>query len=193
MTNFDPDRYVPWALEVSLAAAAVANYCDHVEHNEDVERGWIWDAGRTLRRIACEIAAYEDLDLLGLYAERLRMIERRNPLYEEDGLDGGLRASEAATWRELQLAQVDHDRHYHPDVMGLNKFDQLSHYALHLAKLAGTLAEVARGEGDAAFLERRLPDFLLFGVKLATVSGKTLPDKALASPSADSQRQLMAA
>jgi hypothetical protein len=36
---------------------------------------------------------------------------------------------------------------------------------------------VARGHGDLAdWLHRRVPDMLLFGIKLATVSGEKLPD-----------------
>jgi hypothetical protein len=80
----------------------------------------------------------------------------------------------------LQLAQVEHDRRYHPDIIGLSKADQLRHNALHLAKLTGAVAAVAAGEGDRAdFSARRLPDLLLFGLKLSTVSGESLPEQAL--------------
>ena len=43
----------------------------------------------------------------------------------------------ANSWRALQLVQAEHDRHYHPDVCGLTKGEQLRHYALHLAKIVG--------------------------------------------------------
>lgn len=174
--------YVAWTLALAKASAMVANYCDHVEHNEPAEREWITDAAATARDIALRIAAYENQDLSGLYAARLRQIEHRNPLQGEDDLDGGELVLNASSWRALQLAQVAHDRRYHPDVIGLTKLDQLRHYALHLAKLVGALAEIAAGTGDrASFSARRLPDLLLFGVKLATVSGQRLPDEALPS------------
>jgi hypothetical protein len=184
---------IAWALDASVAAALVANYCDHVEHNEQVDRDWLETAGRMLRQIACEIAEWEGRDLLSLYANRLRAIEHRNPCFHEDGFDGGARAEEATTWRQLQLVQVEHDHHYHPDVIGLSKCDQLRHYSLHLTKLSGALAELSRGSDSLDFLNRRLPDFLLFGIKLATVTGKTLPERSLATPSSRGQRQLAAA
>jgi hypothetical protein len=165
---------------LAKASALVANYCDHVEHNEPADRAWVTDAGQTARDIALRIAAHENRDLVGLYAARLRQIEHRNPLWSEEELDGGELVLNAGTWRTLQLAQVAHDRRYHPDVIGLTKLDQLRHYALHLAKLVGALAEIAAGTGDRdSFQTRRLPDVLLFGIKLATVSGQRLPEEAL--------------
>lgn len=186
--------YADWALELSRAAAAVCNYCDHVEHNEEADRRWIFDAARTLREVACGMAAHEEADLLALYAARLRAIEARNPLRGSASLDGGALAERAGTWRELQMAQAEHDRYYHPDVIGLSKFTQLNHYALHLAKLAGALAEVAQGIAALEeFREQRLPDMLLFGIKLATVTGRALPDHPLVSGGDLERRELVAA
>jgi hypothetical protein len=174
------ERYASWALEVARAAAAVANFCDHVDHNEPTDRAWVQDSGRTLRDTACAIASHEHLDLQVAYAARLRVIERRTPLWVEGALDGGALIEDAATWHELQLAQGEHDRRYHPDVSGLSKFDQLRHYSLHIMKLAGALAEVAQGPTDIEdFRARRLPDMVLFGIKLATVTGQRLPDTTL--------------
>jgi hypothetical protein len=166
---------------MALAAAAVANYCDHVEHNEAVELAWVTDSAWTLRKVACEVAAAEVVDLRIIYAERLRAIEARNPISSPESLDGGKAAEVATTWRGLQLAQVAHDRFYHSDVLGLAKADQLRHYALHVAKLAGAYAQITIGELRVDdFRARRLPDTLLFGLKLATVTGKRLPETTLA-------------
>jgi hypothetical protein len=186
--------YAEWALQLCRAAADVCNYCDHVDHNETVDREWIFGSARALRELACQMAVHDGEDLLALYVARLREIEARNPLRAPDAIDGGALAERATTWRELQLAQVAHDRHYHPDVLGLSKFDQLNHYALHLAKLSGALAEVAQGLADPAdFRRRRLPDLLLFGIKLATVTGKALPEKALAEGGDIARSPLVAA
>jgi len=179
---------------MALAAASVANYCDHVEHNEAAELAWVTDAARTLRKVACEVAAAEVVDLRILYAERLRVIEARNPISSPESLDGGKAVEVATSWRGLQLAQVAHDRIYHSDVQGLAKADQLRHYALHVAKLAGAYAELAIGElGVDDFRARRLPDTLLFGLKLATVTGKRLPETALAGEEPISSLHLQAA
>jgi hypothetical protein len=180
MQSIWSESYVSWALELACASAAVANYCDHGEHNEPTDRAWVLDAGRTLRALACDVAGHEGEDLQERYAARLASIERRNPLWEPERYDGGAAAAGASTWRALQLVQADHDRWYHPDVVGLPKQDQLRHYALHVAKLTGALAEIAQGSGDVAdFCARRLPDLLLFGVKLPTVVGHRLPDTPL--------------
>jgi hypothetical protein len=180
--------YAEWAFELSATAASVANYCDHIEHNEDADRAWVRSAGDSLRQVASEICAFHGTDLLALYAARLRMIEKRNPLWSPAELDGGALAESATTWRDLQLAQAAHDRRYHPDVIGLTKSDQLRHYALHLAKLAGAAADRARNRGDQAdFMARRVPDMLLFGLKLATVTGESLPATGVVASSSKVQ------
>ena len=56
------------------------------------------------------------------------------------------------------------------------RYEQLRHYAFHLAKLAGAAAQAADGD-ESDFLARRLPDLLLFGVKLATLTNEPLPDE----------------
>ena len=65
------NRLQSFALAAAPHAAAVANYCDHVEHNEDVAREQVVGAGEALARLAFEFAAARDLDLIRLYAERL--------------------------------------------------------------------------------------------------------------------------
>jgi hypothetical protein len=157
-----------FALAAASHAAAVANYCDHVEHNEVVATGWVTGAG--------------------LYADRLATIEAKNVLARPDSFDGGAAADSAATWRELQLVQAEHDRVYHPDVVGLSKAEQLRHYALHLTKIVGAFAACAGGLVDAEEIGvRRLPDTLLFAIKLHTVMGAPLPEQPLPRKAATSR------
>jgi hypothetical protein len=168
-----------FALRLAPPAAAVANYCDHIEHNELADRDWVLDAGVRLRELACELALSSELSLFDLYAERLGEIEARNVLARPGGYDGHRAVLEARTWRDLQLVQGDHDRCYHPDVLGMAKDQQLRHYALHLAKAVGAFAEPREAR---ELLHRRLPDVLLFAIKLPTVMGARLPDDALPRP-----------
>ncbi len=166
------------ALELSSIAGVVGNVCDHVEHNEAADPMDVRVAGQRLRAIAVRLARGSGRSITSLYGERLRAIEARNVLHRAGGFDGAALVSESASWRELQLLQIEHDRFYHPDVIGLTKADQLRHYALHLAKLAGAAADTARGFAPSEdFLSRRVPDMLLFGVKLATVTGEKLGDE----------------
>ena len=162
-----------FAIAAAPHAAAVANYCDHVDHNEVVATGWVTGAGEALRHLAVDFAAAHDLDLIALYAVRLAAIEQRNVLVHPGSFDGRAAAEQATTWRELQLVQAEHDRNYHPDVIGLPKVDQLRHYALHLAKIVGAFAEPRDAE---ELIVRRLPDTLLFAIKLHTVMGEQLAD-----------------
>jgi hypothetical protein len=165
-----------YALRLAPAAAAVANFCDRVEHNELVDRDWVVDAGTGLRELATEMARAVELPVIELYAERLGEIEARNVLGHPGAYDGHRAALDARTWRDLQVVQATHDRHYHPDVSGLSKAEQLRHYALHLAKIVGAFAQ-PRGADE--LVHRRLPDTLLFGIKLATVMGVRLGDEPL--------------
>jgi hypothetical protein len=171
-----------FAFATAPLAAAVANYCDHVEHNEPAETTWVVDAGERLGQLALDFAQASNLDLVDLYANRLAAIEARNVLAGRGSFDGGEAARAAETWRDLQLVQAAHDRAYHPDVVGLSKYEQLRHYAFHLAKLVGAFAEA---RDDDELLNRRLPDALLFAIKLRTVMGTRLSDDPLPRRAAD--------
>jgi hypothetical protein len=169
-----------WSIRLTLAAGAIANYCDHVEHNETADHDAIRAGGRELRDTSLEIAAACDADLRELYAERLAAIERRNVLSHSASYNGAEAARHADTWRALQLALAEHDRYYHPDVIGMSKWDQLHHHTLHIIKLASATAAVASvGAAFEDWVSRRLPDMLLFGIKLSTVSGERLPEEPL--------------
>ena len=173
MNHRDAQKF---ALHLAPLAAAVANFCDHVEHNEVADRAWVLDAAERLRALTSSLCAQEDLSLIDIYAERLGGIEARNVLAAPGAFDGHRVALEARTWRDLQLVQAEHDRHYHPDVIGLAKIEQLRHYALHLSKIVGAFAEPAARED---LLHRRLPDTVLFALKLSTVMGSRLSDEPL--------------
>lgn len=175
---FDLDLIGDAALRLSVISGDVANYCDHTEHNEPADTTVVRQAGEQLRLIGVELSVAGERDPVELYAARLTEIELRNVLSYPGSFDGAAAARAADTWRGLQFVQVRHDREYHPDVIGLAKWDQLHHYALHVAKLAGTTAKVAHREADdAAWLACRVPDMLLFGIKLATVTGERLLDE----------------
>jgi hypothetical protein len=162
-------------LELARIAGDVANVCDHAEHNEPVDLECIRQSGQKLRALAMSTAEEFGTDGLALYSQRLALIENRNVSHHELSFDGKRSAEAAQTWRDLQLVQAEHDRSYHPDVIGLKKADQLRHYALHLAKLAGAGAGVIAGDVDETdFVTRRVADMLLFGIKLSTVSGEKL-------------------
>ena len=166
--------------QLAVATAAVANFCDHLEHCEAASRDWVTNAGKALRALAVRMADGASLDVFELYAHRLDGVERRHPLFPVQGYHGREHALEARSWHELQAVQYRHDQLYHPDVLGLQKLDQLRHYALHMSKLTGALAAATTDDATAEdFARRRLPDLLLFGLKLATVMGQRLPDERL--------------
>lgn len=177
VTTTDSPHIRSAALAVSKHAAAVANYCDHAEHVETVDQGWLLAASIGLAEVAIDAARALGVDVIECYAARLGAIEAANVGSHASGFDGEAAGREAVTWRRLQLVQLEHDRAYHPDVLGLSKAEQLRHYAFHLAKLAGAYARAVDGEIEREELVgRRLPDTLLFAIKLATVCGRKLPD-----------------
>jgi len=171
-----PEERVQIALrEAARIASAVALYCDRTEHNEPSIAESVSDAGRRLRYLAASVAARLGLDLQQVYGDRLEQLEAQSllePLLPPPSLD----VKRARTWRDLQTAQLRHDRHYHADVFGLAKRDQLIHVSLHLTKLTGAIALLFEADQTiwVDFSRRRLPDMLLFGVKLATLTGERL-------------------
>ena len=160
-------------MDLARASAGVANYCDHLEHCEAAQREDVASAAVVLRRVARELAALLEGDLLSLYASRLAAVEARSPLYPLEGFDVVDEVRRASTWFDLQRVQARHDRLYHLDVVGLQKQDQLRHCALHLAKLTGALADaITDSSARDDFVGRRLPDLILFSLKLNTLLGQ---------------------
>jgi hypothetical protein len=172
----DKDALQAFALVLAPPTARVANYSDHVEHNEEAHPAQIITAAELIRDGALDFARAIGADLFELYARRLEMIEHSNVLERLGAFDGHAASVAAVTWRDLQTIQFEHDRFYHPDVVGLAKVEQLRHYALHLAKIVGAFAAPA---DTTELLGRRLPDALLFAIKLHTVMGDRLPDDPL--------------
>lgn len=158
----------------------LANFCDHAEHVERADRTVLTDAGRRLRTLAVSLAELACVPLLEYYSNRLRIIEVSHPLRSAVSPSFHDAARTAKSWRQLQEVQAGHDRWYHPDVFGLSKWDQVRHYTLHVAKLVGHLSQLLDpAEADwITFARTRIPDFLIFGLKMSTVAGETLPDRA---------------
>src|SRR5205085_6952256 len=127
--DLDRGRLDAFALALAPAAATVANYCDHVEHNEPADPQRVAAAADRARALALEFAASIDADIFALYAQRLAVIEERNVLKRPDSYDGQAAALAATNWRQLQIVQSEHDRFHHPDVVGLARSQQLRHYA----------------------------------------------------------------
>jgi hypothetical protein len=100
-------------------------------------------------------------------------------------LGGAEALSGAYRWEDVQVAQIIHDRQFHPDVFGLSKIDQLRHYTFHVTKLAGLLADAADTDSWAGFRDERLADIAIFGVKLATVCNERLPSDFVDEIAAD--------
>ena len=125
-----------------------------------------------------ELSSSLGVDIVSKYSNRIALIAETSVV--ADGKSAANRVLEARTFRELQRVQVEHDRVFHADVFGLSRIEQLRHYVLHLAKIAGGLAALSEDESKVEdFQNRRLPDLLLFGIKLSTVMGEALPSETL--------------
>jgi hypothetical protein len=160
----------------------LARHCDRAEHNEGVDQSALHAAGSDLRELALRLLDHHGIDPIQAYATRIGRMEMRHPLGLANIFDGGSAVSQAKTWLDLQKAQARHDLIYHADVAGLSKFEQLRHYTLHLAKLCWLLDEAATSPSQRKDLfHTRIPDMLVFGVKLATVTGLVLPDEPISS------------
>jgi hypothetical protein len=160
----------------------LAAWCDRAEHNEGVARDELLAIGGRLRTLGLGLLDDAGLEPVPAYADRLRQIEAKNVLFDEDGPDVPSRlAQPSCSWRTVQLVQAAHDRAFHPDVVGLPRVQQLQHYALHLAKLARYL-QLAGNRADARtdWTAGRVADVLIFSVKLATVANFRLPQTPLA-------------
>jgi hypothetical protein len=180
-STVDVDQTLRLGLEKLVeCSGVVAKYCDRAEHNESFDPHKIREVGQTLRTVAQDIATKLGLSLRSLYADRIGRIEAAHVLGESGSYDGAAAISTGQTWRSWQLAQADHDHVYHQDVAGLAKTNQLSHFGHHIAKLAWLMQQSLTDPGmRREFMVNRLPDIMIFGVKLATVTGQRLPEELI--------------
>ena len=175
------------ALDLVRAASACASFCEHIEHNEPASTGQVIAAAEAMRGIAAQLAEQSHVSLRQAYEDRIRSVEASSLLAcaadaSTAHLVGADALAGARRWDEVQAAQVAHDRHFHPDVFGLSKADQLRHYTFHVTKLAGLLADSLEQGTWAEFRDERLADIAVFGVKLATVCNERLPSSEVDHP-----------
>ncbi|MFD1145624.1 hypothetical protein [Saccharothrix hoggarensis] len=183
-----------WHSELITVTGVVASHCDRAEHVEQNSRAALVEVAVRTRSMAVALAAELDVDLRELYADRLARREAGHVLAGTPGpgqqafgygpwtgsFDGGAAVRSAVTWREWQQAQWWHDVTYLPDVAGMSRRDQLSHFGHHLAKLVWRMQEaIDIVETRAGFVRDRLPDILLFGIKLSTVVNDVLPQEPI--------------
>ena len=162
------------------SAAACAAFCEHIEHNEPTTTHEVVAAAQAMRDLAARLAEQSGISLRDAYTERMRVVEEASLLRYSAGTDGetlvGADAlAVAQCWDEVQIAQMFHDRQFHPDVFGLSKVDQLRHYTFHVTKLAGLLVDAIEQGTWECFRDERLADIAVFGVKFATVCNERLP------------------
>lgn len=160
-------------------AGELARHCDRAEHNEQVERATLVHAGAQLRALARRLATAFEIDLQQRYADRLDMIESRHPLSGGGGFDGGSAVRVSKTLLDLQRAQLRHDLTYHADVAGLPKYAQLRHFTNHLTKLTALLLDAIEGHDREGFINDRVADLFIFGIKLSTVGNERLTDEVI--------------
>ena len=172
------------AFTLIRAASACAAFCEHVEHNEPATTHQVVAAAESMRWVAARLAAQAGVSLRQAYEERIRGVETSSLLRyvataEQAELVGAEALASARRWDEVQIAQIAHDRQFHPDVFGLPKIEQLRHYTFHVTKLAGLLADAIEQGDWGAFRDERLADIAVFGVKLATVCNERLSAAAV--------------
>lgn len=161
-------------------AGLLCGLCDRAEHNEGFDREELLQLGERLRSAGLRMLAEAGLEPIAAYGARLRQMENKNVLQDDDTPAIADDVLDAGTWRRVQLVQARHDQAFHPDVLGLPKNQQLQHYALHLGKLARHRMLADRSaQAWADWSSGRIADSLIFGVKLATVANHKLADAPL--------------
>lgn len=151
------DKEIAVTLAVlAMKSGGVANYCDHAEHCEPVDRGWVITAAQVFREQAAVIAKDAGVDLLATYdAGRGRTMLKGDPPRPD--------------WAALQVLQFGDDREHQPDVIGQSGYDQLRHRAFEVAVVVGDFAV----EGPTPAIALKL---LKAGLRLPTIMRVKLGD-----------------
>ena len=167
----------------------LSTYLEHSEHCEPVNDVDIDIASQQLLQLAVFLAQRQGIHLPTVYADRLFRIEEANRvLYHTRNKPGVANPTGAAAiataenWRELQAGQHLHDQEFHFRILGNPEYNQLRHYTFHIAKLPDYLSRAVDANDPMGFIDSgRLADLLAFGVKLATLRKRQLPEAPLPS------------
>jgi len=169
------------------ALGLIADYCDRIDHNEATDVTQVQRAAEEIRALGAIQATLRRATLGSVWADRIEEFEAAHPALGVSDVPSQIRR--AATWHELQAAQYEHDRIYHPDILGLPKREQLLHSLIHLVKSAADLAreDTAGRSVTGLKAQRRGIDCVIFSVKIATLCGQRLPGTAPEVPSPSDQ------
>ena len=171
------------------AVCQLSTYLEHIEHCEPADPTDIDKASDGLLAITVSLAEQHDIDIASVYSQRLAGIEaKRGPFIvalDDEGMAdkkpiGAEVVSMAQTWRGLQIGQFLHDRECHFNIINSPEHRQLRHYVYHIAKLPAYLSEAILEENMPSFVASgRFADCLAFGVKLAILRKRLLPETPL--------------
>lgn len=181
-TPSNRDAYMCAAIDLVSVTATLADHCLRLESCSPISPSALVEVGEQLRNIAVRLFRLRGTSLVASYAKRIADIEAMSILrhrridIERIQTPAELLAT-AETWSDIQIAQMLHDRQFHPDVFGMSKINQLTHYTLHVMKIPSSVLQAASGEGTDGELEKRIVDIAVFGVKFATLKNVRLSDE----------------
>lgn len=146
-------------VKAAIAAGKVANYCDHAEHNEVLDRRWVIDSAEEFRSLALVIATMGGVELRKAFVAFGQPWDGRVLNCLKIG----------SSQRDVQRALIDHDMKVNPDVMGRARCDQLRHHAMRTIILVARIADNTLDKTTAV-------TSLALGIRLATVMFEKLPE-----------------
>ena len=155
----------------------LSTYLEHAEHCEPTDVADIDWASDQLLSIASSLSEQYDVDIGLALLERLNSIRTKRGVFTSEATSFAQVIEEAETWRMLQVGQFLHDKQCHTNVINNIEDAQLRHYTLHLAKLPFHFSAALQANNMSHFFESgRFADLIAFGLKLATLRKRELPE-----------------
>lgn len=168
------DQSLECALELAELSGRFATGC--LETGAPSEAA-LTRAAKYLRIMGIELVCSAELDPIEVCATRLKELGEESAIPSES-FNSERAVFTAVSWREFQLAVMDHDVCFTPHFSQLSTRDQFIQRTLEIAKLGG---EMTQSLGDLEMppsdeLRRQLADIVILGIRLATAAGEVLPD-----------------
>lgn len=171
--SFGDDELV---LSLMRVCGDLAQRCLNAKRDVEGDRRAFRFAGRSLRLNGTELICAIGHNPLEDCAGRLRETASEKGVSYTPAFGQEANRDVLPSWRDLQLAEAEHQRLCDLEIAGLPLQQQMCRYAISLTAIAGAVAQAVESYAVEDESWRAFVDLLLISLRFSTIAGESLTD-----------------